>query len=153
MFRAGSALASFVAIVVASAVVVSVSGTPISAAAEPATFEPESMSVPPSRAEANAADGRTFTGDFSQWSDVQNAAYNGSGQGYEPSTAARSSRTPQNALLRAMSSTATSPEGSNAPRWLLAKAPGPPRGRRSDNQFSTKFDPSFPQNHRDVGWA
>ena len=50
MFRPGSALVSLIAIVVAAAVVVSRSGTPISTAAEPALFEAESMSVSPSRA-------------------------------------------------------------------------------------------------------
>ena len=56
MFRPGSALASLIAVVVAAAVVVSVSGTPISAAAEPTLLEAESMSVSPRYAGRTVAD-------------------------------------------------------------------------------------------------
>ncbi|RZT25358.1 polysaccharide lyase-like protein [Mycobacterium sp. BK558] len=97
------------------------------------------------------------TGDFSQWPSVQNRAYNGSGADYTPTYSA---------------SVVNDPVKGKAARFEVRSGdwPGFASGERSDvgsdasqtggtegqvrwYRFSTMFDPSFPQNHADLGWG
>ena len=97
------------------------------------------------------------TGDFSQWPSVQNPAYNGPGVDYVPSYSA---------------TVVNDPVKGKAARFEVRSGdwPGFATGERSDvgsnasqtggtegqvrwYEFSTMFDPSFPQNHADLGWA
>ena len=136
MFRLRPALAL---IAVAAAVVLTVSVTPLAAAAAPLFT------------------GDYATGDFSQWRYVQNRAYNGSGKDYVPSYPAT--------IVQDMAK-------GNVARFEVRAGDAPPFGgvERSEVQadaattggaegqdrwyrFSTKFDPTFPQNHADLGWA
>lgn len=109
---------------------------------------------------ANAATmfiGDYSTGDFSQWPSVQNPAYNGPGVDYVPSYSA---------------TVVNDPVKGKAARFEVRSGdwPGFAAGERSDvganagdtggtegmvrwYEFSTMFDPSFPQNHADLGWG
>ncbi|OKH69928.1 hypothetical protein EB72_26750 [Mycobacterium sp. SWH-M1] len=97
------------------------------------------------------------TGDFSQWSSVQNKSYNGPGADYRPTYSA---------------TVVSDPVKGRAARFEVRAGdwPGFAGGERSDvgsdqNQtggtegqvrwyrFSTMFDPTFPQNHADLGWG
>ena len=99
------------------------------------------------------------TGDFSQWPSVQHRGYNGPGVGvhYVPSYSA---------------TVVDDPVKGKAARFEVRSGdwPGFATGERSDvgssasdtggtegqvrwYEFSTMFDPSFPQNHADLGWG
>ncbi|MEW5813240.1 MAG: polysaccharide lyase [Actinomycetota bacterium] len=97
------------------------------------------------------------TGDFSQWSSVQNKSYNGPGVDYRPTYSA---------------TVVNDPVKGKAARFEVRAGdwPGFAAGERSDvgsdqgqtggtegqvrwYRFSTMFDPSFPQNHADLGWG
>lgn len=97
------------------------------------------------------------TGNFSQWPSVQNRGYNGPGVDYVPSYSA---------------TVVNDPVKGKAARFEVRSGdwPGFAGGERSDvgssasdtggtegqmrwYQFSTMFDPSFPQNHADLGWG
>jgi hypothetical protein len=109
-------------------------------------------------AEADADTGRVFTGDystgdFSQWPSVQNATYNGSGQDYVPTSAASivSDQGTGNAARYELDSDATG--GSQRSEVSADEGTGGTEGQTLWYQFSTKFDPAFPKNHRDLGWG
>jgi Polysaccharide lyase len=98
------------------------------------------------------------TGDFSQWPSVQHPGYNGSGVDY---------------VQWSYSATVVNdPVKGKAARFEVRSGdwPGFASGERSDvgstpsdtggtegqmlwYEFSTMFDPSFPQNHADLGWG
>ncbi|MGE0777769.1 polysaccharide lyase [Mycolicibacterium sp.] len=97
------------------------------------------------------------TGDFSQWPSVQNPSYNGPGVDYRPTYSA---------------TVVDDPVKGKAARFEVRSGdwPGFATGERSDvgsdasatggtegqvrwYAFATMFDPSFPQNHADLGWG
>lgn len=98
------------------------------------------------------------TGDFSQWASVQHPGYNGSGADYFPQTYS--------------ATVVNDPVKGRAGRFEVRAGdwPGFAGGERSDvgslasqtggtegevrwYQLSTMFDPTFPQNHADLGWG
>ena len=97
------------------------------------------------------------TGDFSQWPSVQNQSFNGPGVDYEQTYSA---------------TVVEDPVKGRAARFEVRSGdwPGFATGERSDvggsaaesggtegqvrwYRFATMFDPSFPQNHADLGWG
>ena len=109
-------------------------------------------------AEADADPGRVFTGDystgdFSQWPDVQNATYNGSGQGYEPTNTASIVQDPRGSVARYELDGGDTDGGVQRTEVSADESTGGTEGQTLWYQFSTKFDPAFPQNHRDLGWG
>lgn len=97
------------------------------------------------------------TGDFSQWATVQNPTYNGPGSGYVPSypaTVVDDSVKGKAARFEVRSGDwpgfAT---GERSDVGATADETGGVEGLTRWYEFSTMFDPSFPQNHADLGWA
>jgi len=97
------------------------------------------------------------TGDFSQWPSVQNRGYNGPGVGYVPSYSATVVNDPVKGKAArfevrsgdwpGFATGERSEVGSNASET------GGTEGQVRWYEFSTMFDPSFPQNHADLGWG
>jgi hypothetical protein len=113
--------------------------------------------APPTDADPPLFLGDYATGNFSQWPTVQTRDYNGSGNDYAPSYSAsivqdaakgdvaryevRAGDVPpfgggERAEVQGDSATTGGVEGQT--RWY---------------RFSTKFDPSFPMNHAELGWG
>lgn len=111
--------------------------------------------APPGTAQALFS-GDYSTGDFSQWPTVQTKGYNDSGADYVPDYSA---------------SIVSEPGRGNVARFEVRPGDVPPfgGGERAEVQggtdtggaegqtrwyrFATKFDPSFPMNHADLGWG
>lgn len=112
--------------------------------------------APPTEAEPLLFLGDYSTGNFSQWPTVQTRNYNDTGGEYVPSYSA---------------SIVQDPERGNVARFEVRPGDVPPfgGGERAEVQgnsstggaegdtrwyrFSTKFDPSFPMNHAELGWG
>ena len=137
MFRLRPALASVAAIVVAAAVV--------------------NVPVKQVKAEDGVWTGDYSTGDFSQWPSVQNRRYNGPGVDYVPSysaTVVDDSAKGKAARFEVRSGDV--PDFGGGERSDVGSDEnntGGTEGQTRWYQFSTKFDPTFPQNHADLGWG
>ena len=97
------------------------------------------------------------TGDFSQWPSVQNRGYNGPGAGYVPSYSATVVHDPvKNIAARFEVRSGDWPgfaSGERSDVGAVANDTGGTEGQIRWYEFSTMFDPSFPQNHADLGWG
>jgi len=96
------------------------------------------------------------TGDFSQWPSVQNRDYNGDGKDYVPTYSASivNDATHGNAARFEVRSGDVPPFGGGERSEVGANTDtGGTEGQIMWYQFATKFDPSFPQNHADLGWG
>jgi hypothetical protein len=96
------------------------------------------------------------TGDFSQWPVVQTTSYNDSGKDYIPSYSARIVQDPvKGNVARFEVRPGDVPPFGGGERSEVEGGPetGGADGQTRWYQFSTKFDPSFPLNHADLGWA
>jgi Polysaccharide lyase len=97
------------------------------------------------------------TGDFSQWASVQNRGYNGSGVGYVPSYSATVVNDPvKGKAARFEVRSGDWPGFAGGERSDVGSTPGETGGTEGQvrwYEFSTMFDPSFPQNHADLGWG
>lgn len=114
------------------------------------------LSVAPNVAAEPLFVGDYSTGNFSQWPTVQVKGYNDSASDYIPTSSAR---------------VVKDQEKGNVARFEVRPGDVPPfgGGERAEvqggtetggaegqtrwYQFSTKFDPSFPMDHADLGWA
>ena len=113
--------------------------------------------APATAAEPPLFAGDYSTGNFSQWPSVQTIGYNDSGADFVPSYSA---------------SVVSDPAKGDVARFEVRPGDVPPfgGGERAEVQgdatttggsegqtrwyrFSTKFDPSFPMNHADLGWG
>ncbi|WP_235632706.1 polysaccharide lyase [Mycolicibacterium fluoranthenivorans] len=113
--------------------------------------------APPALGAAALFSGDYATGNFSQWPTVQVRGYNSDGKDYVPSYSA---------------GIVTDPVKGNVARFEVRPGDVPPfgGGERAEVQggaadtggaegqtrwyrFSTKFDPTFPMNHGDLGWG
>jgi hypothetical protein len=97
------------------------------------------------------------TGDFSQWPNVQNRGYNGSGVDYVPSYSATVVDDPvKGKAARFEVRSGDWPGFAGGERSEVASTPsdtGGTEGQMRWYEFSTMFDPSFPQNHADLGFG
>ncbi len=137
MFRLCSAFASVAGTVVAVAVVLAVSLAPPAAAAPLFT-------------------GNYATGDFSQWPVLQATGYNDSAKDYVPSYSARIVQDPAKGnVARFEVRPGDVPPFGGGERSEVEGGPetGGAEGQTRWYRFSTKFDPSFPLNHDDLGWG
>ncbi len=138
MFRLPRALASVAVTAVAAAVVITV---PVTPGAE---------------AEAMLFVGDYSTGDFSQWPDVQNRGYNGDGVHYVPTYSATVVDDPAKgkaARFEVRAGDVPSFGGGERSQVGASNLTGGTEGQTRWYEFSTKFDPTFPQNHADLGWG
>ena len=139
MFRLPRALASVAVTAVAAAVVITVPVTPVAEAA------------------ATLFTGDYSTGDFSQWPSVQNRGYNGDGVHYVPTYSATVVDDPSKGkAARFEVRSGDVPEFGGGERSQVGSNEsdtGGTEGQTRWYQFSTKFDPTFPQNHADLGWG
>jgi hypothetical protein len=97
------------------------------------------------------------TGDFSQWPAVQNKGYNSYGKNYVPTYSASIVKdvTHGNAARFEVRSGDVSEFGGGERSQVGSNESdtGGTEGQTRWYQFSTKFDPTFPQNHADLGWG
>ncbi len=96
------------------------------------------------------------TGDFSQWLTVQTKSYNGSGADYTPGYPAAIVRDPMGDVARFEVRKGDVPPFGGGERAEVqgdTSATGGAEGEVRWYRFSTKFDPSFPRNHADLGWG
>ena len=135
MFRLHPALAS-VAVTVAVGIIVSCA--PIAAGATPLFT------------------GDYATGDFSQWPIVQTKTYNSSGKDYVPTypaTIAQDTAKGNVARFEVRAGDVPSFGGGERSEVQADANVGGAEGQVRWYRFSTKFDPTFPQNHADLGWG
>ena len=138
MFRLSLALASVAVTAVAAAVVITAPITRVAEAAAPLFV------------------GDYSTGDFSQWPDVQNKRYNGDGVDYVPTYPATVVNDPvKGKVARFEVRSGDVPEFGGGERSQVGAndLTGGTEGQTRWYEFSTKFDPTFPQNHADLGWG
>lgn len=97
------------------------------------------------------------TGDFSQWPSVQNPAYNGPGADYIPTYSATVINDPvKGKAARFEVRSGDWPGFAGGERSDVgadASASGGTEGQERWYEFSTMFEPGFPQNHADLGWG
>ncbi|MGE2834263.1 heparin lyase I family protein [Mycobacterium sp. SMC-4] len=97
------------------------------------------------------------TGDFRQWASVQNPSYNGPGRRYVPTYSARVVDDPvKGKAARFEVRSGDWPGFAGGERSDVgsdARETGGTEGQTRWYTFSTMFDPSFPQNHADLGWG
>jgi hypothetical protein len=96
------------------------------------------------------------TGDFSQWPVVQTRAYNDSGKDYVPSYSARIVQDATKGNVARFEVRAGDVPGfGGGERSEVQGGPdtGGAEGEMRWYRFATKFDPSFPLNHADLGWG
>lgn len=97
------------------------------------------------------------TGNFSQWPSVQNRSYNGPGAGYVPTYSALVVDDPVKGKAARFEVRAGDwPGFAGGERSDVGSNPGDTGGNEGQMrwyEFSTMFDPSFPQNHADLGWG
>lgn len=96
------------------------------------------------------------TGNFSQWQIVQTRSYNGPGTSYVPSySASLVNDAVKGTVARFEVRTGDVPSfggGERAEVQSSTTQTSAGEGSTMWYGFSTKFDPSFPQNHADLGW-
>jgi hypothetical protein len=96
------------------------------------------------------------TGDFSQWPTVQNKTYNASGKDYVPTYSATIVQDPAKGKVPRFDDRAGDVPtfgGGEPSQESGDTVAGGSDGQTRWYRFSTKFDPTFPQNHADLGWA
>ena len=97
------------------------------------------------------------TGNFSQWPNVQNRGFNGPGVEYVPTYSATVVNDPvKGKAARFEVRSGDWPGFASGERSEVASTPnqsGGTEGQMRWYEFSTMFDPSFPQNHADLGWG
>ena len=97
------------------------------------------------------------TGNFAQWPGVQVKSYNSSGAGYQPTYSASIVTDPlKGKVARFEVRSGDVPAFGGGERAQVQGDPIPTAGTEGQvrwYQFSTKFDPTFPQNHHDLGWC
>lgn len=113
--------------------------------------------IPPDARAATYFVGDYSTGDFSQWSSVQNPSYNGPGVHYDPTYSARVVDDPvKGKAARFEVRAGDYPGFAGGERSDVGSNPSQTGGTEGQTRwytFSTMFDPSFPQNHADLGWG
>lgn len=111
---------------------------------------------------ASAPPTRIFTGDyspgnFSQWPGVQNQGYQGPGAEYAPTNYSASivadRQTGYAARFEVRSGDVPPFGGSERSEVQADNSTGGAEGQTMWYAFSTRFDPSFPRNHADLGWG
>jgi hypothetical protein len=154
-FRPVLVLVALAAVVVAGVATVSV--------VSPAERQ-EQHDEPPqaeSRADSEIVPGRLFTGDYStgdflQWGWIEAGDYVGSPSGY-PSTYSATviddATYGKAARFEVRSGDIPFGNGERAEVGEDAATTGGTEGQVRCYRFATKFDPTFPQNHADLGWA
>jgi hypothetical protein len=109
------------------------------------------------RASQDSFVGDYSTGDFSQWPSVQNRGYNGPGPDYVPTYSATVVDDPAKGnAARFEVRSGDVPDFGGGERSQVgsdARQTGGTEGQTLWYQLSTKFDPTFPQNHADLGWG
>lgn len=98
------------------------------------------------------------TGDFSQWNLVHNSGYRGPGGEFVPTYSATIVRDDTRGMaarfeVRAGDVLSPSLGGGERSEVMAGNETGGTEGEIRWYQSSTKFDPSFPQNHADLGWG
>ena len=93
------------------------------------------------------------SGNFSQWPVVQNRGYNGPGRDFVPNSAASLVEDDSRGTVARFEVRPGDPNEHGTERSEVVGGPetGGAEGQVMWYQFSTKFDPSFPQNHADLG--
>jgi hypothetical protein len=138
MSRLPRALASVAVTAVVAAVVITAPVTPVAEAA------------------ATLFVGDYSTGDFSQWPSVQNRGYNGDGVHYVPTYPATVVDDPLKGKVARFEVRAGDYPGFGGGERSQVGASdltGGTEGQTRWYEFSTRFDPTFPQNHADLGWG
>lgn len=106
---------------------------------------------------ARLFNGDYSTGNFAQWQTVQTKYYNSSGANYQPAypaTIVSDAQKGNVARFEVRSGDVPSFGGGERSEVQSAGSQtGGGEGQIRWYQFSTRFDPSFPQNHRDLGWG
>jgi hypothetical protein len=112
---------------------------------------------PPASAPGRLFTGDYRTGDFAQWPNVQNRTYNDVGSEYAPTYSASivPDATYGNAARFEVRTGDVPPFGGGERSEVAggAQSTGGTEGQTRWYAFSTRFDPSFPQNHHDLGWG
>lgn len=96
------------------------------------------------------------TGDFSQWQTVQTKSYNSGGKEYVPDYSASIVPDTKGYAARYEVRAGDVPDfggGERAEVQTDVPATGGLEGQTSWYRFSTKFDPTFPMDHADLGWG
>jgi Polysaccharide lyase len=97
------------------------------------------------------------TGDFSQWASVQHPGYNGPGVDYVPTYSATVVNDPvKGKAARFEVRSGDWPGFAGGERSDVGSLPSQTGGTEGEvrwYQLSTMFDPTFPQNHADLGWG
>lgn len=121
------------------------------------TNPPTTPTIPTPVPAARMFNGDYSTGNFSQWQTVQTRYYNSSAANYQPAYPATVVSDPQKGYAgRFEVRSGDVPNfggGERAEVQSDASQTGGTEGQTRWYQFSTKFDPTFPQNHRDLGWG
>lgn len=116
--------------------------------------------IPLSTAAGAAAEplfiGDYSTGNFAQWPTMQAKGYNDDASGYTPGTSARIVQDPEKGYVaRFEVRPGDIPPFGGGERAEVqgGTETGGAEGQTRWYRFSTKFDPSYPLNHADLGWA
>ncbi len=127
--------------------------TPTTPTTMPTTPTPTS---PTSKPAARLFNGDYSTGNFTQWPVVQTRYYNSTGSSYAPAypaTVVADAQKGSAGRFEVRSGDVPSFGGGERSEVQAAEASGGQEGQTRWYQFSTRFDSSFPQNHRDLGWG
>jgi hypothetical protein len=132
----------------------------VTALSAPVTMNVAAAAVvapPPSIPGARLFTGGYSTGDFSQWSSVQNRRYNGNGVRYVPTYSATVVNDPVKGKAARFEVRAGDypgfPSGERSQVGSNSSQTGGTEGQTRWYEFSTRFDPTFPKNHADLGWG
>lgn len=131
---------------------ISRAGTAVAAAAGMAIV----MSIVPNAAAELLFVGDYSTGNFSQWPTVQVKGYNDNAGDYVPTHSARIVRDPEKgnvALFEVRPGDVPPFGGGERAEVQGGTVTGGLEGQTRWYGFSTKFDPSYPLNHADLGWS
>jgi len=105
---------------------------------------------------ARLFNGDYSTGNFAQWQTVQTKYYNSSGANYQPAYPATIVSDPQKGnagRFEVRSGDVPNFGGGERSEVSADSQSGGTEGQTRWYQFSTRFDPTFPQNHADLGWG
>jgi hypothetical protein len=112
--------------------------------------------TPPPNPAARLFNGDYSTGNFRQWPVVQTKNYNSSGTNYVPTYSASIVQDPAKgnvARFEVRSGDVPPFGGGERAEVQAGDETGGTEGQTRWYAFSTKFDPTFPQNHADLGWG
>ena len=131
----------------------------VTALSAPVTMNVAAAAVvapPPSIPGARLFTGDYSTGNFSKWSVVQTKTHNSYGRNYVPTYSANVVNDPVKgkvARFEVRSGDVPSFGGGERSQVQASNLTGGTEGQTRWYEFSTRFDPTFPKNHADLGWG